>query len=200
VNLARKYRGFTLLEIMVAVAIFSFIAVLAMPALTDLMKKRDAISKSNQQISALQFAISYLERDWSQVSTRNIRDRYGSNENNIVIEDNSVKFTRSGHSNLLSVMRSNLQRVEYLVEDNNLVRKHWRSLDQGVGEEPVVQILLEQINQFEVGLKTADEKLIDTWPNELSERTGAPIAFSFVINLRGLGEIERILEIPNGVL
>ncbi|MFT5503694.1 MAG: general secretion pathway protein J [Gammaproteobacteria bacterium] len=199
-NLARKYRGFTLLEIMVAVAIFSFIAVLAMPALTDLMKKRDAISKSNQQISALQFAISYLERDWSQVSTRNIRDRYGSNENNIVIEDNSVKFTRSGHSNLLSVMRSNLQRVEYLVEDNNLVRKHWRSLDQGVGEEPVVQILLEQINQFEVGLKTADEKLIDTWPNELSERTGAPIAFSFVINLRGLGEIERILEIPNGVL
>jgi general secretion pathway protein J len=200
VKLIRSPNGFTLFEIMVAVAIFSFIAVLAMPALTDMMKKRDAISTSNKQISALQFAIGYFERDWSQVSTRNIRDRYGSVENNIVIAENSVKFTRSGYSNLLGVKRSDLQRVEYHVEDNNLVRKHWKSLDQGVGEEPFVQILLEEINQFEVGLKTADDKLIDTWPNELSDRTGAPIAFSLVINLRGLGEIERILEIPNGVL
>lgn len=193
-------RGFTLLEMVVAVAIFAIMAAIAYTGLNHTIKVGNQVNESNLRLSELQFALSYFSRDWLQVSSRKVRNQYGDEESNIIIADNSVSFTRSGWTNLLQRKRSNLQRVQYLLVDNKLVRRHWLSLDQGIGEEPFESVLLHNVNALEVQFVDASEKAIDAWPNDLVRDERQPIALKFGVEISHLGNTWRYLEIPNGAL
>lgn len=198
--LCLRTKGFTLLEMIVAVAIFAVMAGIAYGGLNQTIKTGNQVGESNQRLSEFQFALSYFSRDWLQVSSRKIRNQYGDEENNIVLADNSVTFTRSGWSNLLQLKRSNLQRVQYLLIENNLVRRHWLSLDQGIGEESFDSILLRNVDRFEVVLIDVAEKAIETWPNTISGNNSQPVALKISLKIAQLGEIWRYLEVPDGVL
>ena len=196
----RNINGFTLFEMVVAVGIFMVMGAIAYPGLTQLAKSGQAVGESNQRISELQFAVAYLARDWVQVSDRKIRNRYGDEESNILIEDNSITFTRGGRSNLLQQKRSRLQRVRYRLFDKKLTREHWLSLDQGIEEDPLATVLLNDVEDFEVNFIDGSEKKIETWPTTQAVGTGNPVALSFTITLADLGQIRRILEITDGAL
>ena len=192
--------GFTLFEMVVAVAIFAVMGAIAYPGLSEMAKTGQVVGESNRRISDLQFAVAYLSRDWLQVSKRKIRNRYGDEESNILIEENTITFTRAGRSNLLQQKRSRLQRVRYSLLDKKLIRQHWLSLDQGIAEEPFTTVLLGNVEAFEVNFIDGSEKKIENWPAIESFGTGTPIALSFTLDLDYLGEIRRILEIPDGIL
>jgi general secretion pathway protein J len=192
--------GFTLLEMVVAVAIFAIMAAIAYTGLNHTIKIGSQVSESNQRLSELQFALSYFSRDWLQVSSRKVRNQYGDEESNIVIEENSISFTHGGWTNLLQIKRSNLQRVQYLLVDSNLIRRHWLSLDRGIGEEPYDSILLHNVNALEVYFVDALEKSIEIWPDELVRDEGRPIALKIGVDISQLGKTWRYLEIPDGAL
>jgi general secretion pathway protein J len=195
-----RNRGFTLLEMVVAVAIFAIMAAIAYTGLNHTIKVGNQVNESNLRLSELQFALSYFSRDWLQVSSRKVRNQYGDEENNIILADNSVSFTRSGWTNLLQRKRSNLQRVQYLLVDNKLVRRHWLSLDQGIGEEPLESVLLHNVNALEIEFVDASEKAIDAWPDDLVRDERQPIALKIGVDINQLGKTWRYLEIPNGAL
>jgi len=193
-------RGFTLFEMVVAVGIFMVMGAIAYPSLTQLAKTAHAVGESNQRISELQFAVTYLARDWAQVSPRKIRNRYGDEESNIMIENNSITFTRGGRSNLLQKKRSRLQRVRYRLVEKKLTRENWLSLDQGIEEDPLATVLLNNVETFEVYFLDGSEKRIETWPMSQTVGSGNPVALGFSITLDGFGQINRILEITDGAL
>jgi general secretion pathway protein J len=195
----RKQGGFTLFEMLIAVSIFAVMGVIAFGGLSQMTRTGQAIVEANDRLSDLQFAVVYFSRDWTQVSPRKIRNQYGDEESNIIIEEGIVTFTRSGWSNLLGHKRSSLQRVQYLVVDKQLVRRHWRSLDQGIGELPLQVVLLDQVESMEVELLVAQGEPIRSWPLDLSG-TGTPIVLAFRLDLPDMGEITRLLEIPSGAL
>lgn len=195
-----RHQGFTLFEMVIAVAIFMVMGAIAYPGLTHMAKTGQVINELNQRMSELQFAMTYLNRDWTQVSPRKIRNRYGDEESNVVIEENRITFTRGGHSNLTGQIRSQLQRVQYRLVDKKLVREHWLSLDQGIEEEPFVSVLLNDVEFFEVHFIDSAESKIETWPAVGTFNTGKPIALSFVLEMNDIGQIKRILEFPDGVL
>jgi general secretion pathway protein J len=135
-----------------------------------------------------------------QVSPRKIRNQYGDTENQVVLDDNSISFTRSGWGNLLQHKRSELQRVQYQLVGKKLLRRHWRSLDQGIGEEPLSTVILSAVESFEIQFIDAEERPINRWPDEVTQGLGEPVALIMVVNLDKFGEIRRILEVPDGVL
>lgn len=196
----RRNRGFTLFEMVVAVGIFMVMGAIAYPGLTHLAKTGQWVGEANRQISELQFAVAFLSRDWMQVSPRKIRNRYGDEESNILIEDNIITFTRGGRSNLLQQKRSNLQRVRYRLDDNKLLREHWLSLDQGIEEEPFVTVVLQEVESFEVSFIDSSEKKIENWPTIGTFGTGSPVALTINFELAGIGSIRRIMEIPGGAI
>lgn len=192
--------GFTLFEMVIAISIFALMSVFAFAGLNSMTKTGQSVADANNRLSDLQFAMAYFKRDWIQVSSRRIRNQYGDEENNLIINDNVITFTRSGWSNLLGQKRSSLQRVQYLVEDGNLIRRYWASLDQGIGEEPINSVLLEKVESIQVHLKTGSDQAIEVWPPEQSKPPGTPIVLAFILTLNDLGELTRLLEIPDAVL
>ncbi len=196
----KRCRGFTLFEMVIAVSIFAIMGVIAFGGLGQMTRTGQAVADANERLSNMQFAVAYFNRDWTQVSPRKVRNQYGDEEHNIVISDAAITFTRSGWSNLLGHKRSTLQRVQYLQIDDQLVRRHWRSLDQGVGEEPLQTVLLDDIEGVEIEFVDALGQPIRSWPLDAGSNTGAPIVLALRLNLAGIGEITRLLEIPDGVL
>jgi general secretion pathway protein J len=197
-----QYRGFTLIEMVIAVAIFAVMMVIAFPGLTHIAKVGDQVGQSNSRLSELQFALTYLNRDWTQVSSRKILDQYGDEKPHIIIEDNSISFTHSGWSNLLQQKRSELQRVQYLVKENQLIRHYWISLDQVTAEEPISTVLIDEVESFSVYLIDSAEEPIERWPldGQDTQRVNNPIALRVEIDLKKFGQVHRIMEIPEGVL
>ena len=189
-------RGFTLFEMVIAVAIFMVMGAIAYPSLTQVVKTGQAMNEFNQSLSELQFAVTYFSRDWVQLSSRKIRNRYGDEEHQVVINDNSIAFTRDGYSNLTQQSRAQLQRVRYRLVDKKLIREHWLSLDQGITEEPYMRVLLNEVEAFEVHLMDADGQAINTWPASGGSDTENPIALKLMIDSPHIGQIHRILEVP----
>jgi len=196
---ARAVAGFTLLEVVVAVSIFAVIGVIALTGLGKMTRDGQALANANNRLSELQFAVVYFEREWAQVSPRGIRNQYGDEEANIVIADDTITFTHSGWSNLLGNRRSNLQRVQYLVDDDRLLRRYWQSLDQGIGERPVETVLLDKVESMEVSFLNAGGEPLRSWPLEASANQGQPILLALKLELPDRGDIVRLLEVPDGV-
>jgi general secretion pathway protein J len=194
-----KNGGFTLIEMVIAVAIFAVMMVIAFPGLTHIASVGEQVGQSNRKLSELQFALTYLSRDWMQVSPRKILDQYGDEKSNIVIEDNSISFTHSGWSNILQHKRSELQRVQYLVKDGQLIRQYWLSLDQGIAEEPIATVLLDDVESFEIHFIDSAEEPIELWPNPVGN-VGNPIALRVELELKQFGQVHRIMEVAQGVL
>ncbi|MDH3388254.1 MAG: type II secretion system minor pseudopilin GspJ [Gammaproteobacteria bacterium] len=199
-NRRSKAAGFTLFEMVIAVSIFALMGVIAFGGLGQMTRTGQAVADANDRLSDLQFAVVYFIRDWTQVSPRAIRNQYGDEEANILIEDDVITFTRSGWGNLLAQPRSTLQRVQYLVLDKQLLRRHWRSLDQGIGEQPIQVKLLDDVESMEVGFLNGLGQPIRNWPGESGDSEGAPIMLAITLELTDLGEITRYLEVPGGAL
>ncbi len=195
-----KSRGFTLLEMVIAVSIFALMGVMAFGGLGQMTRTGQAVAEANDRLSDMQFAVVYFNRDWTQVSPRRIRNQYGDEESNIIIDDDVITFTRSGWSNFLGQPRSTLQRVQYLVIDNKFVRRHWRSLDQGIAETPIQTVLLDRVESMKVEFQDVLGKPIRQWPLNLGAADASPIVLVFRLELPDMGEIRRLLEIPRGVI
>ena len=195
-----QQKGFTLFEMVIAVSIFAVMGVIAFTALGQMTRTGQAVGEANNRLSDLQFAVVYFKRDWTQVSPRKIRNQYGDEESNIVLDEDVITFTRSGWSNLLGHKRSNLQRVQYLLVDNQLRRRYWNSLDQGIGEEPLEVTLLDDVESMEIVFQDGSGKSIGSWPDTRSSQGSKPIVLAFRLELKDMGDIIRILEIPDGLL
>ncbi len=196
----RSSGGFTLFEIVIAVSIFALMGVMAFGGLTETTTRGQAVGDANNRLSDVQFAVVYFTRDWAQVNQRRIRNQFGDEESNIVLDDDVITFTRGGWSNLLGQKRSSLQRVQYQVIRDQLVRSHWPSIDQGIGEQPIRQVILDDIDSIELVFQNALGEPIADWPIDGGPSKGDPIVLAVKFDLPDMGEIVRILEIPRGVL
>jgi general secretion pathway protein J len=184
----------------IAVSIFALMGVVAFGGLGQMTRTGQAVADANERLAELQFAVVYFNRDWTQVSPRKIRNQYGDEESNVIIDDSGITFTRSGWSNLLGHRRSTLQRVQYIFDDDQLVRRHWQSLDQDIGEEPLETVMLDEIDSVEIEFLDALGQPVRSWPREISGATGDPVILALRLDLPDMGEITRWLEIPDGVL
>lgn len=151
-------KGFTLIEVLVAAAIFTIIGVAAHSVLSAVLRSDELSSQRTAKLENLQRAMLFIERDLLQAVPRAVRVQ-GENNNIVILggEDvlesdaDGIAFVRAGWQNpQLILPRSSLQAVGYRLQDNQLQRLYSNHLDNVIGSEPKVKVLLEQVNDFQI--------------------------------------------------
>lgn len=194
-------QGFTLFEVLIAVSIFALIAALTMTNLIQVGKTGEKVSQAQLQLSEIQFALAYLGKDMAQLIERDIRDKYGDNQEALILDEEQFSFSRTGWGNLLQQGRSQQQRVSYNLEDSSLIRSYSVHLDQGYIDEPLKQVLLTNVEKFEVELLLKENETLSSWPPDATViESISPVAVKVSLAIKGFGEIFRIYEIADGVL
>lgn len=196
--------GFTLLELLVAVAIMALLAVGAYRLLTDTVSTRDRGLAHEQGLADLQRADMILQRDLMQVSARGIRDEFGDFQPAFYIPtDNVMEFTRAGWRNPLQEARSDLVRVRYRVANGQLLREYWHVLDRDRTSLPQRTVLLDKVSGFSVRVFSggAAGSWSNAWPAlsdaQKDRRTlPLPTAVEVRFSQEPWGEIRRVFLLP----
>ena len=197
----KRTAGFTLLELIVVLVIFSVVAVMAYGGLNSVLNARGRVIESLERTTALQKAYVRLRNDLQQLRGRGARDGYGEPQGALaVLPDGAVEFTRSGWRNPLGQPRSVLQRVAYrLDDDSRLVRASGRSLDRAQDAAPSEVVVLEQVEEIRWRFLQGGDEWRDTWPGAggttLDE---VPRAVEVVLTLKDLGEVRLLFSATSG--
>ena len=198
-----RSNGFTLIEILVAVAIFGVMSMLAWGALGRSLSNADLLTERMNRLQAIQRTVRYISSDLMQSSPRSVRDEFGQTRIPAMISNAlgnfAIEFTHGGWRNPAGLPRSTLQRTAYRLEDDELVRYHWRVLDRTYANEPVATVLLDNVESLLFRFYSDTGEPTDVWPPQ--DGSGSislnmrPRAVEILLTLQDEGEVTRLLEI-----
>lgn len=176
----RPRGGFTLLEVLVVLAIMSGMFVAAYGSLSTAIRDSEALEAHADRLEQEQRALAFLTMDFEQLLARPARDSYGDPQPAIgSLPDGGLAMTRNGWANPFDLRaRSQVQRVFYVLEDNTLLRRYQLALDANSGTEIVDVKMLEGVDTFVVRylrLAEGDQyEWLDEWP-DAADAGSAPL-------------------------
>lgn len=166
----RRTKGFTLLEILIAVMILAIIGVILTMGLTSVLKTKDRVNVASENLAETQVAMSVISNDLRQVVNRSITDTNGNqllpfftyNRNGTVLA-----FTRAGYANPQNLeLRSTLQRITYSLKNNTLERGTWQVLDRAPSSVVTYTPLLTNVAQIKWVFLGPSKDMFYEWPSQ----------------------------------
>ncbi|EPN4406533.1 type II secretion system minor pseudopilin GspJ, partial [Escherichia coli] len=126
----RARAGFTLLEMLVAIAIFASLALMAQQVTNGVTRVNSTVAGHDQKLNLMQQTMSFLTHDLTQMMPRPVRGDQGQREPALLAgagvlasESEGMRFVRGGVVNpLMRLPRSNLLTVGYRIHDGYLER------------------------------------------------------------------------------
>ena len=195
-------RGFTLLELLVAMSVFSILASIAYGGLAVVLNNNDHHERVSQRLSTLQTTYVFLQRDIEQAVYRSIRDEtiqklpalYSVPNENLLLE-----LTRTGWQNPLEQQRSELQRISYHIKDGKLYRGYWTILDRTNNAIKHESVIFSDFKSIQIRFLDAENKWHLAWPpyGKDDPNDQLPIAIETTIDCNDFGAITRLFSLKN---
>ncbi|MEO6185542.1 MAG: type II secretion system minor pseudopilin GspJ [Steroidobacteraceae bacterium] len=199
----RSARGFTLVEIMIAVLIAAILAVMSFEAMQQALGSRERVRANAMRLQAVQFTMRSFVQDFSQLNPRPVREPLGEGHQPALLGADEVTFTRAGWTNPIGLERSTLQRVRYALRGGKLYREYWTVLDAQLQPGPVSRELLGGVRAFKLRFMNDGRTWQEGWPPPTlsggtrpeRELRWRPIAVEVTLELEDWGRLTRIIEV-----
>jgi len=195
-----KQRGFTLLEVIVALGILAFVIIATHQILETTTRAKDASDEKIAELNGLQTTFRLMDQDFSQMTKRAVRNESGDVQEQYLLagryvlesQYDGIAFVRDGWINPINLLpRSELQAVGYRVIDDNLERVYRVYVDQLDNMEPRVQRVLENIEELK--FEFLDDK--NEW-QEQWEIKALPKAVAVTLQQIKAEPIRRVFLVP----
>ncbi len=155
--------GFTLLEMVIAIAIFAVIGAISYGTLDNFLSLREALAARNEQNTRLARAIGHFERDVRFMASRPVRDGLGENVPALAVHDE--RRETEGLLMELTALAPSLagnawhrpQRVGWVLRDGVLIRQVWPVLDRDLDSAPHEAALADRVAVAEIRFYGRDE-------------------------------------------
>lgn len=199
--MSRKQQGFTLLELIVAIAVFAIMATMAHSGLSSVLNTREQAEQQAERLAQLQKAFLIIGRDIEQAVNRTIRDNYANEVDPLVgggYGTSVLELSRTGRNNPMQLQRSHLQRVAYMLSEEELIRQSWQVVDRSLDTEPYESVLMENVQSIELRFMDAEKQWQQQWPSFAADPDAEPTlprAVEVKLELEGWGEVVRIFEV-----
>lgn len=185
--------GFTLLEVLVAMAIFGVVAVIAYGGLAAIIDSKRGVEEHASGLASLSLAFQLMQRDLAQAVDRPVRDELGGTEEAMLLSSTGgLVFTRVGEDlPLVDLPRSRLERVEYQLRGDQLWRVRWRQLDRVQGTAADEMLLLEDLAGWQLRFLDQQGNWHQSWP----PAGGAALPAALELNLEHptWGPLRRVM-------
>ena len=208
--------GFTLVEVLIAMAITAFVSVLSYQTLSTVLVGIESARVESERLHEINRAFTVLSRDIRQLTNRPIRDEFGQVASAVSggeLARDPLRLTRSGWHNSTGAPRSTLQRVAYRLEEDRLLRLSYPVLDRTTAIEPNETVLIEGVELFELrflpSINAVDvdrNQVVDrrfwqeNWVADLGftdKLIDPPAAIEVRVTLSDWGELERLYVMPS---
>ncbi|MEN5208573.1 type II secretion system minor pseudopilin GspJ [Stenotrophomonas terrae] len=190
--------GFTLLEVLVAVAIFALVGIASHRLLLSAVRVDAQTRQQEQQLRQLVRAMSSLERDVEQALERPVLDADGSEEPAFWSDPDGqgLQWTRAGWGNPLAAPRAQLQRVRWRQDGTVLAREYWPVLDRADGATAQRQVVLPDVSG--VQWRYLDRQGV--WRTQWHGNDAQPLPRALELRLQHprFGALRRVLVLPDG--
>ena len=123
--------GFTLIEVLVAIAIFASLSVGAYQVLNQVQRSNELSMERSERLKTLQRALVFMDGDFRQMALRQTRTN-GEESNGLLVQwkeylldsdANGIMFTRLGwHNPQQQFPRGEVSKVGYRIKDDVLER------------------------------------------------------------------------------
>lgn len=202
--------GFTLVELIVAVLITTILFAMGYGALSQGLNNRKEVEEQAARLNAVQQALRVMEQDIELMQPRPVRDELGNGYQNAVVgqfaltakQGVTLTFTRGGWANPAGLPRSELQRVNYLLRDGKLIRRHLPVLDATAALPYEERELLDQVEALSFRFMDGGLVWQTTWPTPIllngpaaELQRARPVAIEITLQLKDWGKLQRIVEI-----
>ncbi|AUX89249.1 type II secretion system minor pseudopilin GspJ [Acinetobacter sp. ACNIH1] len=177
-----KSKGFTLVELLVAIAIFAVLSALGWKVFDYIIQTKDRNAVHEQRLSQLQDTYQQILRDTVQAVplTANIN---GDIQPALVLQNERFNFSKTGVTDPLEEGVSPDERVEYQyrADEQKLYRLKYRNLNQTGRDQPESSVLLSEVEQFQIVVLNPNE--MTQWPDSSLD----------------LNQIEQKQRLPKGI-
>lgn len=174
----RRY-GFTLLEVMVALVIFSAISTGAFSLLINLLHSQSVLEEQSEKLETLQVLSLTVQHEVSQALPASLKD-----------SSDTLSFTRLGWRNPLEEPRSTLAMVKYTAAGGNLLRQLWPAAGVTLPAPALTQTLA-------TGAKVTFRTVVLSVPATPGKSAAASMAGAAEISIDfpGIGDIRQLIPV-----
>jgi general secretion pathway protein J len=199
-----RKRGFTLLEMLIALAIFATLSVIAYQVLNQVQISNEVSAKKTARLNEIQKAFVIIDSDLRQMAPRPFRHEGEESLASLLLwqpnlldsEQGALLFVRLGWLNPTDQFpRGEVLKVGYRLYNNQLERLSWRYPDTDGDAQPIVMPLLTGVSAWSVKFYLDGE-----WSDSWSQEYTLPQAISVTLTLDDYQEIERRYLIAGGKL
>ncbi|KAF0814299.1 Type II secretion system protein J [Andreprevotia sp. IGB-42] len=195
-----EQRGFTLLEVLVALIVFAILTLVAYQGLSRIADTKLRLDEEARQWRELSLVLDRFEEDVSQVANRPWRDTGGTLQPPV---RGGAEMANAGQPGL-ALIRSARDRdpfhVAYRLKDGKLEMLLWDSLDLAPRAIPQVFTLMPDVDSFTVWFLDADNVWQANWPNKQPGTTTVsmtpPRGIRVQLARKGGQQIERVYALP----
>lgn len=196
----RRARAFTLVELLIALAIFALLSAFAYRGLAVLMDSREALDRDSRKWRDVALFVGRFERDVQAALDRPATGPSGTPQSPISslldlggTTATGLAITRAG-ATLYANELAAPQRVGYRLAEGRVDRLAWPGVDAGPRAEAAATPVLENVRSL--GFRFLDRTL--EWRRDwaLPATQGMPLAVEMTLELAGGEKIVRLVDIP----
>ncbi|MCX2942559.1 type II secretion system minor pseudopilin GspJ [Rahnella perminowiae] len=187
-----KQQGFTLIEVMIAMAIFALLSLLAYQILSASVKNSEMAQEHTARLTAIQTAFSLMERDLSQILPRKIAEK----EAFLSASETSLSFTTIGsYSASAPLSASDLIQATWTFTHHTLTRSAQSLPSRPLKDSsPIPAVtLLTGVNSLHWRFYSGN------WSNNWNNKNAFPNVIELVVTLDDMGEIRRLFLLPQTI-
>jgi general secretion pathway protein J len=200
----RKEEGYTLIEVIVALAIFAIVSTMTAGVMLQAFETKKRLAAQTDVFNELHVIVTLMRRDIAQITNRAIRGSEGRLYPPFIGESNYTEFTRSGYVNPNGVLQSSgLKRVAYLCGHGQLTRRSWAAVDSPSRKDITDQVMLEHLKHCSLAYFSKSHEHMPSWrpyaASQEQKSTFIPAAIELSIELERYGAATFLFPIPEGM-